>query len=186
MTACGEEILLDGCRSGHGWAWRELHRRYRPVADAFLRKLGVVDYDLEDCSQDVFLELHRHLRTFRSEAQFQTWFYRICASQARRARRRQRLAQALQESLPGVVMEGWLSTPGFSESLALQRTREAAQRLPPSLRDSFLLFEVQGLSGEAVAAALDCPEGTVWRRLHRARKAVAADLRGDNAPRRAG
>src|SRR5262245_35497646 len=72
-TAVAEHLadsrLLDDCIEGNALAWRQLHRQYYPVAAAFLRKLGVRERDLDDASQEVFLQLFRYLPRFRREAE---------------------------------------------------------------------------------------------------------------------
>jgi RNA polymerase sigma-70 factor (ECF subfamily) len=171
LVCFAEDEMLGGCRVGDTRAWRMLHRRYYPVAGAFLRKLGVSERDVDDCAQDVFLELFRYLHGFRGDAQFKTWLYRLCVTQARRARRRERLTRTLLSALALVAPERLVSAPGFSESEALRRVHLALQRLPPTLRETFVLFEMEGLPGKLVAEVLRCPEPTVWRRLHEARKA---------------
>jgi len=179
VIRCADEELLNGCRRGHAWAWHELHRRYRPTAASFLRKLGVAECDLDDCTQDTFLELYRNLEGFRNEASFKTWFYRICASQARRARRQVRVTEALRDTSLSMVIPPFASVPSFTEERALQSIHAASGQLPPLLRVPFVLFEVQGLSGKSIAAMLRCPESTVWRRLHVARRAVTEVFLGD-------
>jgi RNA polymerase sigma-70 factor (ECF subfamily) len=176
LVIFAEEEVLSGCRGGDTRAWRQLHRRYYPIAGAFLRKLGVSERDLDDCSQDVFVELFRYLHTFRGEAQFKTWLYRLCVTQARRARRRERLARSLLSALSLVAPERLVSQPGFSESRALAQVHRALEQLPAKLRETFVLFEMEGLPGKTVAEVLGCPEATVWRRLHEARKSFAQAL----------
>src|SRR5688572_23722440 len=83
------------CVDGNRAAWRQLHRQYYPVAAAFLRKLGVQERDLDDACQEVFLQMFRYLPSFRGEADPKTWLYRLCITQARRARTRIRLRKAL-------------------------------------------------------------------------------------------
>jgi hypothetical protein len=56
-----EDSLVRNCVAGTPDAWRALHRRYYPVAMAFLRKLGTRDADADDACQDVFVELFRYL-----------------------------------------------------------------------------------------------------------------------------
>ena len=170
VVAYAEEEVLSACRRGEPRAWRELHRRFYPTASAFLRKLGVREADLEDCSQDVFLALLRYLDTFRGDAQFKTWLYRLCVTQARRARGRERLTRTLLQALPFGGSELWLSQPSFSENRALLRVQQILEQLPGPLRETFVLFEMEGLPGKTVAEILRCPEATVWRRLHEARK----------------
>src|SRR6185503_20865190 len=112
---------VDGDRS----AWRQLHRRYYPVASAFLRKLGVDEREREDACQEVFLQMFRYLSRFRGEADPKTWLYRLCITQARQVRRRNKPAHTLQRVLAFLPGEALISSPGFSERAA-QRRVEAA------------------------------------------------------------
>src|SRR5512142_1356971 len=94
-----EDSLVRNCVAGDSEAWRALHRRYYPVAMAFLRKLGTRDADSEDACQDVFVELFRYLPTFRGQADLKTWLYRLCTTQARRVGRRSRVLRIIRDRL---------------------------------------------------------------------------------------
>src|SRR5688572_33424380 len=99
VEASLEARLVEDCSFGDEQAWRRFHRRYYPVAVAFLRKLGVRDTELEDAAQDVFLQVHKYLRRFRREAELTTWLYRLCVTQARQVRRRARVSRLLLRAL---------------------------------------------------------------------------------------
>ncbi|MET0410652.1 MAG: RNA polymerase sigma factor [Polyangiaceae bacterium] len=157
--------LLE-CVAGDAAAWRALHRQYYPVAAAFLRKLGVTPAELEDACQDVFLQLFRYLPGFRGESEFETWLYRLCLTQARRVRLRQRVSRLL-SWLPG---EDLVSGPSFSEHSARQRIEAALARLSAADRSVLVLYEMEGLPGARIAEIVGCKEATLWRRLHYARK----------------
>jgi len=161
--------LVDDCVEGNSRAWRELHRRYYPLAAAFLRKLGVRDGDLEDATQEVFLQVHKYLPRFRREAELSTWLYRICITQARQARRRARVSEALLGILSLSPAEALVSSPSFCEDGARRRVERALSALPEGQRAAFVLYELEGLAGKQIAQILNCPEATVWRRLHYAR-----------------
>ncbi|MFZ5895408.1 MAG: RNA polymerase sigma factor [Myxococcota bacterium] len=165
-----EARLLDGCAEGNAFAWRELHRRYYSVAAAFLRKLGVAEGDLEDATQEVFLQVHKYLPRFRRESELSTWLYRLCITQARHVRRRARLTQALRRLLSLEPTERLVSAPPFTEELARSSLERALSALSANERSVFVLYEMDGLSGKQIAEILRCPEATVWRRLHYARR----------------
>jgi len=165
-----EARLLDDCTEGKAVAWRELHRRYYTVAAAFLRKLGVTDGELEDATQEVFLQVHKYLPRFRRESELSTWLYRLCITQARHVRRRARLTQALRRLLSLEPSERLVSSPPFSEELARSSLDRALAALSESERSVFVLYELDGISGKQIAEILRCPEATVWRRLHYARR----------------
>jgi RNA polymerase sigma-70 factor (ECF subfamily) len=179
--AAPEARLVEECAVGDAAAWRALHRRYFPVAGAFLRKLGVRDGDVEDATQDVFLEMFRYLPRFRGEAELSTWLYRLCITQARRVRRRARLTETLLRVLALAPAQEFLSAPSLPEDIARRRVERALSALTEAERTVFVLYEMEGVPGKQIAEIVSCPEATVWRRLHYARhafrRAFAEDAR---------
>jgi RNA polymerase sigma-70 factor, ECF subfamily len=164
-----ESPLLLECARGNHEAWRALHFRYYPVAVAFLRKFGVREPDLEDASQEVFLQMHRYLPRFRGNAELRTWLYRLCITQARHVRRRRRVSETLRSWLSG-TSESAPRSSEFCEASARRRIEAALERLSESERLPLVLYEMEGLAGKEVAEILGCKEATLWRRLHYARK----------------
>jgi RNA polymerase sigma-70 factor, ECF subfamily len=158
------------CVEGDRGAWRQLHRQYYPVAAAFLRKLGVHERDLDDACQEVFLQMFRYLPRFRGEADPKTWLYRLCITQARRARLRHKLTNALEHVLALLPRDALVSTPGFSESAAQLRIEQALSHLSEKERSAFVLYEMEGVAGKEIASIVGCKEATLWRRLHYARQ----------------
>lgn len=160
--------LFDRCVTGDGQAWRDLHRRYYPTACRFLTHLGVASADLDDACQEVFVQVFRYLARFHHRADFQTWLYRLCLSQASRLRRRRRLQQAL----AWLVGRTSSTTAGhaWSEAMAVQRVQQALARMKPLHREVFVLFELEGVAGGEIMRILGCPAATVRRRLHYARQ----------------
>lgn len=165
-----EAELLDDCAQGDAAAWRTLHRRYLPVATAFLRRLGVRDHNLEDATQEVFVQLLRYLPTFRREAELSTWLYRLCITQAERTRRKARVSGVLARVLSLAPGSALVSTPSLPEDVARERVEQALATLSTTERLVFVLYEMQGLPGKDIARIVDAPEASVWRRLHYARQ----------------
>ena len=161
---------LASCLEGDATAWRQLHRQYHPVAVAFLRKLGTPEEELEDACQDVFVEMFRYLPRFRGEADPKTWLYRLCITQARRARSRRRVRRTLDVVLMRNPEAAPVASPSFCEQTARQRVDRALSQLSQSDRTVFVLFEMEGLPGAEVAQIVRCKEATLWRRLHYARE----------------
>ncbi len=172
-----EDTLVRNCRAGDPAAWRALHRRYFPVAAAFLRKLGALPEEIEDTCQDVFVELYRNLANFRGQAEMKTWLYRLCVTQARRTRTRSRIRRVVREQLQRFTPER-LSVPPctMTETTATRRVVEALDQLSQGDRLVFVLYEFEGLPGKQIADIAGCPEATVWRRLHYARRAFKGVL----------
>ncbi|HWA78139.1 MAG TPA: RNA polymerase sigma factor [Polyangiaceae bacterium] len=165
--------LVVDCVNGDAAAWRKLHREYYPIAVAFLRKLGVSAGDVEDIAQEVFIETYRHLAGFRGDAQLKTWLYRLCITQARYARRRRALTEALRALLARQPQMTSGSGP-LCEYKARRRIELALSKLSEHERTALVLYELEGLPGKQVAEILGCKEATLWRRLHYARQKFVA------------
>jgi RNA polymerase sigma-70 factor (ECF subfamily) len=162
-----EAVLVGRCVAGDERAWRELYRAHYAAAGAFLRKLGVQERDLDDAAQDVFAQLFRALPRFRGEAQLRTWLYRLCATQARRVRRFRAVSDTLGAWLGRSAASS--TTQELPDDMARRRVAAALDRLSEAERLVFVLYELEGLSGDEVATIASCPVATVWRRLHYAR-----------------
>lgn len=179
-AALGSVVEMEGtashaapllrCVQGDRAAWRQLHQKYHPIAIAFLRKLGVAESDLEDACQEVFLQMFRYLSSFRGEADPKTWLYRLCITQARRARLRRKVSNALERVLALLPGDSLVSSPTFNEGAAQRRIAAALERLTEKERSAFVLYEMEGVAGKQIAAILGCKEATLWRRLHYARQ----------------
>lgn len=171
--------LLERCVAGEAAAWRGLHRQYHRNTMSVLRRLGVKPEQLEDCCQEVFIDIFRYLPRFRQDADFRTWLYRVCISHAYQARRRAKLSSMLGGLLASSVAEE--SAPLFEEGQASRRILEVLDELSESERVVFVLFELEGATGKEIANILRCPEATVFRRLHHARKHFvgAVEARGE-------
>jgi RNA polymerase sigma-70 factor (ECF subfamily) len=170
------EALVARCIAGERQAWRELHQRYYATVYGFLRRLGVRPPDTEDACQEVFVQVFRYLATFQHRADLRTWLYKLSISQAARARRRAAVRQALRWLSRQQAADLGAPGPAWSESDAQRRVHAALDRMKEIHRGVFVLFELEGLSGEEVAAATGLPHSTVRRRLHHARQEFEALL----------
>jgi RNA polymerase sigma-70 factor, ECF subfamily len=168
--------LVQRCVVGERAAARALHARYYPVAAAFLRKLGTRPEEIEDAGQEVFLQFFRYLASFRGEAQLKTWLYRLCVTEARRLRRRRRLGAALAAVLMRERREEAIPAAASSEATMRKLVERALDRMGEGHRLVFVLFEMEGVPGKQVAEIARCPEATVWRRLHDARRVFRETL----------
>jgi RNA polymerase sigma-70 factor (ECF subfamily) len=139
--------------------------------------MGVAVDELEDACQEVFVQVFRYLGRFQHRADFQTWLYKLCLSQASRLRRRHKLQQALGWLL-GRESESRAASVGhdWSEAMAADRVRQALDKMKPIHREVFVLFELEGVEGDEIARVLGCPAATVRRRLHYARQEFEALL----------
>lgn len=168
-----QEVLVSRCVAGDDAAWASLYSRYARTIANFLKRLGVAPDALEDAVQEVFLQAFRSLDKFRGEAAVKTWLYRLAVTQARRSRDRARFSRRIRQllALEGVEDVDWSEhQPGQAERLL----QDALGRLTALEREAFVLYELEGQSGAELAAIFGCPEATVYRRLHDARKKFQA------------
>lgn len=142
--------------------------------------------EAEDVAQEAFLKAYRALASFRGDSAFYTWLYRIAINTAKNAlvsqRRRpvdfdldlqdpdqyERQAKLKEADTPeGVLLTDEIRTV----------VEEAMEQLPEDLRTAIVLRELEGLSYEEIAEAMDCPVGTVRSRIFRAREAIDKKLK---------
>jgi RNA polymerase sigma-70 factor (ECF subfamily) len=165
---------------GEEEAWRGLHREYYPVAFRFLRRMGVPTAELDDACQEVFVQVFRYLSRFEQRADFRTWLYRVCLSQARRAQRRRRVQEALDWLVrrDPTLGEATLGSDWNPSQLA-QRVMAALAKMKPIHKTVLVLFDFEGVVGDEVACILGCLPSTVRRRLHYARQEFETLLRAE-------
>jgi RNA polymerase sigma-70 factor, ECF subfamily len=147
----------------HGeFVWRTLHR------------MGVRSPHVDDVYQEVFIVVHRRLHTFTGQCAITTWLYEICFRVAAGYRRKAHFRR--EELVPDWTELESLSSPVPSPERQLVASRRAKQlerildTLPLEYRVVFVMFEIEGLSSEEIAESVGAPLGTVYSRLHRARK----------------
>ena len=172
--------LVDRCVAGEAEAWRELHRAYHPVVRTFLRRLGVTPAELDDVGQEVFVQMFRSLRGFERRADLKTWVYRLCVTHAGRLRRRRALRAGLAWIGLGRQPEPAAEATFWSEGELQRRVAETLGAMKAMSRQVLVLYELEGLSGDEIAAVLGCPVATVWRRLHYARGEFSALVLGES------
>ncbi len=141
--------------------------------------------DALDVTQDAFIKAYRALPNFRGESAFYTWLYRIAINTAKNhlvaaARRPSDVDLGSNEDGEQFEIEDLQATIETPERLLLTEeirltVIDAIEKLPDDLRTAIMLREIDGLSYEEIATAMDCPIGTVRSRIFRAREAI--DLR---------
>jgi RNA polymerase sigma-70 factor (ECF subfamily) len=164
-----DESVIRRCVAGDDAAWRDLHRTLYPIAVSFLCKMGVDVGELDDVCQDVFVQVFRYLGRFQHRSQLTTWLYKICLSQVSRMRRRHKVTQALGVLFGTREASNVQASVDLPEDELARRTAIALADLSEAHRQVFVLYELQGLTGEQIAEVVGCPLPTVWSRLHYAR-----------------
>lgn len=189
-----DEQLAVRAAAGDDAAFETLVTRYhRRVFRLACRLTSVTD--APDVLQDTFLQVHRHLSSFRGESRFSTWLYRIAtnASLMHRRARSRRPAESLEMFLPRFDGQGrHLGTPDalrvatridelIDQRLLADKVRAAVERLPDLYREAFVLRDLEELPTSEVAQVLGVEPATIRQRVHRARlmmRGYLSDLAG--------
>ena len=161
-------------------------RKVQRLVSRFVRDSGEVD----DVVQEAFIKAYRALPSFRGDAAFYTWIYRIAincaknylASPARRIVPASDLMSEDDEDMESFERNDGLhdvATPDaeYASKQIAEAVNRAMAALPDDLRTAVTLREIEGLSYEEIAEAMECPIGTVRSRIFRAREAIATELR---------
>lgn len=162
-----DEQLIAHARRDDG-AYETLIRRHAPRVHALAQSM-VGASAADDVVQEVFISVHRSLRSFRGEAQFTTWLHRIALNACYRAlRARPNL------TFEEVAEPAALSDPAHAGEVAQLRERlaRALSRLPRDQREAIALRELSGLEYAEIAQVLGVELGTVKSRIARARSAL--------------
>ena len=168
-----DQRLIADCLAGRTAAFGELVRRYQDRLYNTVFRLVDNPEDARDVVQDAFLRAYQSLQSFKGEAQFFTWLYRIAVNAAISVKRKHKPALALKSGSGGVepLDESSFSKPGEALEKAEEerRVQIALNLLSPEHRAVLVLKEIDGKKYEAMAEILQVPIGTVRSRLHRAR-----------------
>jgi RNA polymerase sigma factor (sigma-70 family) len=152
----------------------EVFRRHGADVARWASRLGGPGLELEDVVQEVFLKVHQLLPSWRPDrAQITTWLYRITENVVRHRRRKERMRRWLGGSAEEVARDLPSPSRTAEEELAGQQVQarfyRALEGMNERYRAALILFELEGLSGEEIAALMDAKTATVWVWLHRAR-----------------
>lgn len=156
--------------------------RYADEVRGFIARLGVAAADLDDVTQQVFLVVIHASARFDGRESARAWLFGLAVNVVRR--HRSSLVRISRRLVAWASEPRAVTTPAVDEGYALQETahraRLALESLSSKKREVFVMFAVEGLSGEEIAAALDIPIATVWTRLHHARRELR-DLLGERS-----
>lgn len=183
--------LVERTVAGDQRAYELLVIKYQRRIERLVGRM-VRDTDLvADITQETFLRAYRALYQFRGEAQFYTWLYRIAVNTAKKALVDMKRNPVVTESALRGSSDSEDETSFLDRELISDETPEtvlaaqeiaaavnaAMEALPEDLRQAVTLREIEGLSYEEIAVAMECPIGTVRSRIFRAREAISARVK---------
>jgi RNA polymerase sigma-70 factor, ECF subfamily len=182
----GDLGLVQRVQRGDKSAFDLLVRKYQHKVVKLVTRYMRDPADAEDVAQEAFIKAYRALPQFRGDSAFYTWLYRIAINTAKNAivsrdRSPVDFDLDLQNIEESSSMQTRLADP--ETPLSLLQTEEirttvnqAIESLPEDLRTAIVLRELEGLSYEDIAQAMECPVGTVRSRIFRAREAIDRKL----------
>ena len=185
MTREQEYLIVQRVLEGDTNAFEELVLEYeKKVYNVALRMLNNSE-DAADMTQEAFIKAYNSLSGFRGDSKFSVWLTRIVSNLCldfMRSRNRRPTVSLSMEDEDGEDVQLDIADTSQSPEQLLERslTRESVRRglqsLPEDYREILLLREIQGLSYDEIAAALDIEVGTVKSRIFRGRKKLCESL----------
>jgi len=181
-----DQQLVERVQKGDQKAFDLLVLKYQQRIVNLVSRFVRNQADALDVTQDAFIKAYRALPNFRGESAFYTWMYRIAVNTAKnylavQSRRPFGMEQDIAE-IEQFEGDNALKEYATPENLLLrdeiqETVVKAIEELPEDLRIAITLREVEGLSYEDIAVAMDCPIGTVRSRIFRAREAIDKQLK---------
>lgn len=183
-----DTVLVAQCLQGNKRAYEWLVIRYQSRVQRLIARIIRDDAMAEDLAQETFIKAYRALPGFRGDAKFYTWLYRIAVNTAKKYLIRQNRNPVVYEGAMAAgrgeeddsnrleqLAEASPETPEtqYAARQIAQAVNAAMNELPDELREALMLREIEGLSYDDIAVAMQCPIGTVRSRIYRAREAVS-------------
>ena len=179
--------LVARAQQGDKQAFELLVEKYQRKLARLLSRFIRDPAEVEDVTQEAFIKAYRALPAFRGDSAFYTWLYRIGINTAKNylmamGRRAPTSTEVDSDEAEGFEEGEQLRDINTPESLLLsseiaQTVNATIEGLPEELRTAIQMREIEGMSYEDIAKAMDCPIGTVRSRIFRAREAIAEQLR---------
>ena len=179
--------LVERAQRGDKQAFELLVEKYQRKLARLLSRFIRDPAEVEDVTQEAFIKAYRALPAFRGDSAFYTWLYRIGINTAKNylvamGRRAPTTTEVEAEEAEGFEEGEQLRDINTPESQLLsneiaETVNDTIEELPEELRTAIQMREIEGMSYEDIAQAMNCPIGTVRSRIFRAREAIAEQLR---------
>lgn len=166
-------------------AFEEVYQRHhRRVYSICLRMLKNTT-EAEDLTQDVFIQLHRKIGSFRGDSAFTTWLHRLTVNQVLMhfRKRNVKFEKTTEEGETPVQIVAGSANPRKMPVVDKIALEHAIAQLPNGYRNVFVLHDIEGYEHEEVARILGCSVGTSKSQLHKARLKLRKLIKKKAPPR---
>jgi RNA polymerase sigma-70 factor (ECF subfamily) len=181
-----DHALVERVQKGDKRAFDLLVRKYQHKVVGVISRYISDWSECQDVAQEAFIRAYRAIGAFRGDSQFYTWVYKIAINTAKNYL----VSQGRRPPTDDIGVEDAVQLDGGARlkdratpehELLRQEIEQTVfatvEQLPEDLRTAITLREVDGLSYEEIAEAMNCPIGTVRSRIFRARDAIDQKLR---------
>ena len=181
-----DQALVERVKNGDKRAFDLLVRKYQHKIVSVVTRYVSDWSEAQDVAQEAFIRAYRAMGAFRGDSAFYTWIYKIAINTAKNYL----VSRGQRPPIGDIAIEDAVQMDGASQlrdratperELLRQEIEQtvfgAVEDLPEELRTAITLREVDGLSYEEIAEAMNCPIGTVRSRIFRAREAIDERLR---------
>ena len=166
-----DEELARLAAAGDTTAFDEIHNRHRLRVYSIALRMTGNEADAEDLTQESFISVFRGIGSFRGEASFTTWLYRLVVNEVKmhfryRSSRPEDQTSDCEMREPDMAIARRATSHHMIDRLAIEK---AVRSLPPGYRAAFILHDLEGYKHRESAQLLGCTDGTSKSQLHEAR-----------------
>lgn len=173
-----EKLLKEYVTTKHDCVFDQLALRHRDkIHKMILRRIGN-EADAEDLTQEVFVRAFKSIHTFKNNAKFSTWLYRITTNVIYSFVVQTKEKYELCEQLPEKIDRHASPIETIVEKETYEEIIEAVAMLAPKLRTTLQMIALEGHSFTTIAKKEGCAEATIYWRVHQARKLLKEALEG--------
>ncbi|MBS0155951.1 MAG: sigma-70 family RNA polymerase sigma factor [Nitrospira sp.] len=181
------QLVVRSLKQDHGAFGQLIDRHASTIINLAYRMVGD-RAEAEDLAQEAFLTAFKALATFRADAKFSTWLYRIAVNKCKDWLRAKRPGMGqhdvdIDEMLDVHVADEQTPERLLSQQQVAQELDQAIQRLPPLYREAFVLKHLEGLSYEEMEEILGVNSDTLKMRVYKGRVQLSRDLVALNSAR---
>jgi len=185
VSSMSDYELSQASAKGNMAAFEEVYNRHHRRVYAICLRMLKNTNEAEDLTQDVFIQLHRKIGSFRGDSAFTTWLHRLTVNQVLMHFRKRtvKMEKVTDEGETPVQIVKGSESPNRMPVVDKIAIENAIKELPNGYRNVFILHDIEGFEHEEVARILGCSVGTSKSQLHKARLKLRKLLQRKAPPR---